>query len=78
MLFVDYSGQRKIQECIANKFEEGEVQIQSRDTNIKFEIAGLPHFCDGRTNNRNRFRAHRVICRLTYRLMRSCPLGQFG
>jgi len=48
--FVDYSEQRKIQECIANKFEEGEVRIQSRDTNIKFEIVGPPHFCDGRTN----------------------------
>ena len=48
--FVDYPEQRRIQEAIANKFEEGEVQIQSRDTNIKFEIVGPPHFCDGRIN----------------------------
>jgi len=48
--FVDYLEQRKTQENIASRFEEGEVQIQSRDTNIKFEIVGSPHFCDGRIN----------------------------
>jgi len=48
--FIDYLEQRKIQENIASRFEEGEVQIKSRDTNIKFEIVGPPHFCDGRIN----------------------------
>ena len=48
--FIDYPKQRKIQESIADRFEEGEIKIRSPNTSIRFEIVGYPHFCDGRIN----------------------------
>lgn len=47
---IDYSEQKRTQENLASRFQEGVIEINSKNTTIRFEIVGNPHICDGKIN----------------------------